>query len=161
MTDAGGYIAPFVIRMATMADLSQGLEMYRAFVEEGALSAFPIDDLPGLVAEMTRTIESGRCIVGELADGRLGGSISVGVKRFPHSKREFLGDSWYYVRPEARATGLARRLLKEARDYARKCGKPALFATMAGTDPAKVDRFYSILGFQRVGGFYLADHAEE
>lgn len=145
----------FTIRLARLTDLDAGIAMYRDFVSQGALAAFPFDDEDGLRAVMRQSVEKGRCIVGEMTDGSLGGVFAVKVARFPHSTRDYLSDLWYFVRPEVRATGLARRLLEAARDYAAKCGLPALFEPMAGTDPAKVDRFYSILGFDRIGGVYL------
>lgn len=145
----------FTIRMARIEDLEEGLAMYRTFVEETALSAFPFDDEPNVTRLMCESIVKGRCIIGEMADGSIGGLIAVTPQRFPHSTRIFLADSWYYVTPAARSSGLARRLLEGARDYAAKCRLPAIFQPMAGTDPVKVDRFYSILGFTRVGGVYL------
>ena len=141
--------------MATLADLAEGLAMYRDFVAEGDLAAFPFDDPAEVTRLMRAAIAEGRTIVGEMADGSIGGVLAVRPARFPHSTRDYLADLWYYCRPEARRTGLARRLLEAARDYAAKCGLPALFAPMAGTDPSKVDRFYSILGFHRIGGVYL------
>lgn len=147
--------APFVIRMATASDLPEGLAMYRDFVAEGDLAAFPFDDPEEVERIMTAAVAEGRTVVGEMADGSIGGVLALRPARFPHSKRDYLADLWYFVRREARSTGLARRLLEAARDYAAKCGLPALFAPMAGTDPAKVDRFYSILGFHRIGGVYL------
>lgn len=141
--------------MATLADIPEGLVLYGDFVAEGDLAAFPFDDPAEVERVMTEAIVDGRTIVGEMADGSIGGVLAVRVARFPHSKRDYLADLWYFVAVEARRTGLARRLLEAARDYAAKCGLPALFAPMAGTDPVKVDRFYSILGFHRIGGVYL------
>lgn len=145
----------FTIRMATLDDIEPGIALYRRFVAETGMAGFPFDDPDEVRRLMTETIKARRAVVGEMADGTLGGTIAVRPARFPHSTREYLADLWYFVSPEARATGLARRLLEAARDYAAKCGLPALFAPMAGTDPPKVDRFYSMLGFNRIGGVYL------
>ncbi|MEU9043748.1 MULTISPECIES: GNAT family N-acetyltransferase [unclassified Kitasatospora] len=99
--------------------------------------------------------------VGEDADGRWLGTVSVLVER-PGGSGALEGDvveveqaqiAGFYVRPEARGTGLAHDLVRAARDWSWSLAEPRIqrVRLFVHEDNARAEAMYVRAGFERSG----------
>jgi GNAT superfamily N-acetyltransferase len=96
-------------------------------------------------------------------DKEVVGCLSLTHHYWPWSKSAFfLGDDWFWVEPQHRPGGAAKKLLDEAKQCARDLKVP-LFLTLAfgGMDVALKDRFAKMQGFTYKGGRFCFDPQSE
>jgi len=146
--DAEGYRS---IRLAALADAPE------AFGSDVATeSASPVD-------AFANTLRSGY-VAGAFAGGRL--VAIAGFRALEREKTRHRGDIWgVYVAPDARGTGIGRRLMEHVLDYARTQVLQVHLAVTASNGAAVA--LYEHLGFIRYGtepralkvnGRYLDEH---
>lgn len=92
-----------------------------------------------------------------LDDDGIAGSISVCRKELWWTDRPYLGDGWFYVRPEKRGFSTAMRLLDQADAYATELGLPLVINVFNAGKPEIVGKFLNRFGFTTLGGTYIKE----
>lgn len=87
-------------------------------------------------------------------DGKLIGSIGLAKDCFWWCDVEYLGDVWYFVHPQYRASRVGLNLLNAAKRSAEKAMLPLIMGVVHGGDIQRKDKFFERNGFTRLGGTY-------
>lgn len=146
------------IRLATMADLQQGLELFSSFVNETAYQIFELDAEKALLY-ITDLIARKRIAVAEVEHDNIGvlaGALALDVVTYPFTSDASLSQCFFYVRPEWRKTRAAVALRDSAVEYADKLGLPLFMDHLAGVgDYESKDEFFERAGFTKLGSSFL------
>ena len=116
-------------------------------------------DLPEIDGEkfsnaVLRTINQGIVLVA-IEDGQMIGSIG-GIKSSEWwSNEPLLGDIWFYVEPESRATRAAANLVKEFMSAGQ--GMKVKLGHIYGNDLDRKDNFSERLGLKKIGTSYFSE----
>lgn len=103
-----------------------------------------------VIAQIVFCIEHGAVFVEEL-DGAIVGAIGLRPDSPWWSDFEFLIDGFFYVVPEVRHTGVAKRLLKAAQAFAASKGLPLYVQITTGVDLDRKEKFFARFGFEARG----------
>lgn len=76
-------------------------------------------------------------------DGEIIGSVGVGPKQTWFSNYIFLGDYWFYVTPDKRASRAAVMLKKTAFEFAEKVGLDLVFAVFSIENAERKSKFFA------------------
>lgn len=106
-----------------------------------------------LLLDVKTVIDQGVAFVAEKA-GIIYGAIGLVKDHWFFSKKEFLGDKWFYVRPEARSSRCAFKLMDKAKEVAEALEIPLILAHIYGEDIERKNRFYERQGFRQLGCVY-------
>jgi len=143
-----------VIRVATTADLEQGMALFHRFREEGIFSIFKVNEekarayFEGLVSRQ-------RVLVAD-EDGVLVGAIAADVHTYPFTDDPILQQQFVYVIPEWRKARLGVILIRHLIDLAERAHMPLFFGVSTGTDVDRLGMLLQRLGFKCIGGMYAA-----
>ena len=72
-----------------------------------------------------------------------------------YTRMKVLSDVWFYVKPEWRASRLAKEMLGVAKKVADDSGLPLQFSVSHGFDLGRKDAWFKRNGFESVGGIYI------
>lgn len=131
------------------SDLPDFAPVFRAIVAAGETYAYPEslsdDDIQRLWWER----EPGRTVVARGRDGRFLGSAKMGPNR--PGRGAHIGTASFMVAPDARGSGVGRRLLDEVIDWHRRAGFAGIqFNAVVETNVAAV-RLWQSAGFTIIG----------
>lgn len=87
-------------------------------------------------------------------DGMVVGTIGLSASSEWYSNVPIVGDLWFFVLKEHRASGAAFKLLKHVRDLAREENIKLKVGHVLGYSVDRLDKFYGKLGFTRTGTLY-------
>jgi GNAT superfamily N-acetyltransferase len=100
------------------------------------------------------TVEQGKIFLAQRGEHLIG---ALGVVRDEPwwSSEQHLADTFFYVKPDARAGGTAVKLLGRAKKYAGELGLPLFINLLTGKDLFRKERFLARMGFERVGSLHV------
>lgn len=90
-----------------------------------------------------------------IEEGRMIGSIGGVYSSEWWSTEKVLGDLWFYVEPESRATRAAANLLKQFMEVGK--GIQVKLGHMYSDDLERKNKFYERLGLKKVGTSYFSE----
>jgi len=89
-------------------------------------------------------------------EGEIIGSVGIGPKEAWFSTYRFLGDYWFYVRPDKRNSRAALLLKNTARDVARGVHLDLVFAVFSICDAERKSKFFA-RDMTYLGGSYVME----
>lgn len=152
-TEEAPSVAPVTVRRATKEDFA-GLSdlLCGQFHQEHMLGpvGFALNAEKAW-AHILRTLDKGVSFVA-VRGGEIVGSIGLIEEEPWWSSEKMVGDAWFYVAPNARASRAARELLKAAMAAA---GAPLIIGVFNSTDLERKDFFFRRQGFIPLGCWYV------
>lgn len=146
------------LRLATLADLPQGLELFSESINESVYSMFELD-VEKAFLYITDLVRNKRVAVVEVEHEGVKlivAALAVDVVTYPFTNDNCLLQKFFYVRKPWRATDAARLLRNSAVDYAKTVGLPLLMDHLAGAgDLERKDEFFQRAGFEKIGATFL------
>lgn len=146
------------IRLATLKDLEQGLELFSAFLNETAYDVFELDAQKSLDYISALIVQKRIAVAVAEHDGieLVAGALAVEPVVYPFTSDTCLSQRFFYVRPEWRKTRAAALLRDSAVDYAAKLGLPLFMDHLSGTGDLELkDEFFERAGFVKLGSSFL------
>ena len=141
------------IRQASIFDFSHICALLVRMHKESDVELSEID-ADKFSSSVLRTINQGIVFVA-IEDGKMIGSIG-GIKSSEWwSVEPLLGDIWFYVEPESRATRAAANLVKEFMSAGQ--GMRIKLGHIYGSDLDRKDNFFERLGLKKVGTSYFSE----
>ncbi len=141
-----------IIRKAKESDADALIQMGKAMHKENSFASMPFDEeKTKAFFDMTRVQEL--AIVAE-HEGKIVGMLGAGIRQHFFSCEPMAVEYLVYVIPEWRGTRTAERLLNVYVTWARENGVKegnVNIGINAGSDTARIERFYNKLGFKRTG----------
>lgn len=113
-------------------------------------------DLSKVVQTITNQLETGTTFIAEIG-GEVVGTLGLYTMAPWWSDEYTLVDQWFYVAPEVRHRGVARRLLAMAKDFAAASRLPLIVGVYNSHDAERKDAFFIRQGFEPLGGWYIMD----
>jgi hypothetical protein len=144
-----------VIR-ATLLDMSTVLSLLADMHQESELEAVNWNKVTHIV---TDCVSQGLVLVAVTDDNEIAGSIGGAVSSEWYSDAPLLGDYWFYVRPEHRATPAAFKLVKAWKDIAKSGDLAIKMGHVLGEDIDRKDKMFEKLGFEKLGSMYGKEKA--
>ena len=102
---------------------------------------------------ITEQVRQGLVFVAVTEQGVIG-TIGLTQSAEWYSNQPIIGDLWFFVLKEHRASGAAYKLLKHVRDLAQAENIKLKVGHVLGYSVDKLDKFYGRLGFTRTGTLY-------
>ncbi len=143
------------IRPATQLDASAILALLLVMHAEapaGVLSPVQPDKA---LTRIVSAIGRGVALVAIGDDGRILGSIGGEAASDWYGEQTFLGDLWFFVHPEYRASRAAILLLRAFKSAGEAAGLRVRVGDFNGHDVERKACFYERAGFTRVGSFFV------
>ena len=140
-----------VVRSATENDLDSITHLLEHMHAENGLGAVNRQKALGVIADV---FSNGIALIAE-DDGRPVGTVGAKVASWWYSDKQFLGDLWTFVLPEARKTTAAIRLISALRDAAKSLALPLVTGPVTPIEPEEKCRFYRRLGLRPIGGLFM------
>lgn len=138
------------VRMATVHDEDAIFFMLLDMAKEN--SKHPVS-VSKSIATIREVITVGGGAVAEL-DGEIIGSVGVSPQSPWYSNAIFLGDSWFYVRPEKRGSRAAIMLKNAVKEFADKVGLDLVLAVFSIVDAEQKSKFFA-RDMKHLGGAYV------
>ena len=137
------------LRPMTRADVPAFAPVFREIVDAGETYAYP-EDLPdNAIADLWMEGAPGRAVVAIDDDGTFLGAAKMGPNR--PGRGAHIGTASFMVAPDARGSGVGRRLLDEVIDWHRRAGFAGIqFNAVVETNVAAV-RLWQSAGFTIIG----------
>lgn len=140
------------------ADVYDAVDILRLLVAMHSESPIALPAIHGAKAlsAINQAIAEGHVEVA-LQDGYIVGAIGGLAFSEWYSIENRMGDLFYYVAPECRASQAAVLLIKEFTNAADIRGLGVKVGTVTGEDLEKKDKFFNRLGFRRAGSHYILE----
>ena len=138
------------VRMATVQDEDAIFFMLLDMAKENSKHPVSVSKSIATIQEVTAI---GGGAVAEL-DGEIIGSVGVSLQSPWYSNAQFLGDSWFYVKPENRRSRAAILLKKAAHEFADNVGLDLVLAVFSIHDADRKSKFFA-RGMKHLGGAYV------
>ena len=107
------------------------------------------------IGKIQEVLSNGYAAMAEI-DGQVVGSLAVLQQEPWWSNARFLGDAWFYVRPEHRVSRAAVMLKKAAFDFADSVGMELVLAVFSIEDAERKSQFLA-KGMTFLGGTYVKE----
>lgn len=144
------------IHRASLLDISTVLSLLSSMHEEAELENVNWAKVTHII---TDCISSGLVILAVTDDDEVVGSIGGAVSQEWYSDTPVLGDYWFYVTPEHRATPAAFKLVKTWKDIAKERDITIKMGHVLGSDIDRKDKMFERLGFEKLGSIYGKEKA--
>jgi hypothetical protein len=146
---------PYKIRKAKPTDVLALLELMKESHIDAAQPFPPVDDMD-CINWILNLINLGGVWIA-IVDKKIAGSIGCSVDTFSWNRKSaFVGNEWYYVRPQYRkGYDIAKQLIKIAKQTATEAKLPFIFSINSGKDK-RIDLFVERQGFQYMGGMAIS-----
>jgi len=141
-----------MIRIASYLDIPPLLMLLSDMHEESPVD-FGNINWEKTMRNVLTSIESGACFIAE-HDGEVVGSVGGHFGSEWFTDRKTLGDLWFYVRPDNRATKAGHNLLTAFKQLGNETGVPVRMGHVFGEDVDRKDAFFERHGFKRIGTSY-------
>lgn len=99
-------------------------------------------------------MQNGLVLVAE-EDQMVVGSLGVEEVEPWYTRIKVLSDVWFYIKPEYRASRIAKEFLGVAKKVSDDSGMPVQFCVSHGFDLERKDVWFKRNGFRNVGGIYI------
>jgi len=142
--------ASAVVRPATVADLD-GLVVL-LFMMGREMSLFQVNEAKS-IAFIQSVLSTGFVLVAEL-NGEIVGSIGLTLTSFWYSDDTALVDTWFYIKPNARRSSVALRLLRGAKQHSKELGLILIVGVFNLQETARKNKLYERL-FTPIGEFFV------
>ena len=144
----------FSVRLATDKDARQLFGTMLAFHSE-EWSDIPLNTELTFGA-MQQVLKTGIPLIVEDGEKRLVGSAGLFPTHWWFSESYYLGDFWFYIRPEYRAGGDAARLLMEhCKQAADDAGMPLVMAIFSRRRTELKNEMYRRFGLEAIGSTFV------
>ncbi len=148
------------VRPANIADLTAILALLADMHAESPMT-LPSPNWGKGTHALTDAIVRGVCFVAESAPFAVEGILACVCSTDWYADEPFLSDLCFYVRPRARASTAALRLLREMKKCADSLGLPLRLGVFYGEDVNRKTAMYERLGFDTVGGTFVYTPKQE
>lgn len=148
-----------MIRAATLKDIPALTELAKEFYEMGPFAEnglnFQETSFMFMAASMIQSPKEKVVLVAEDKTagivGMLGAYISPWFCDFHQAQ---VVESWFYVKPDYRKHGTAKKLLKELEKRAEKVAVNIKLASIPTEDQDKIDRLYGMQGYKQTDRYF-------
>jgi|TARA_R110002020_G_scaffold102221_2_gene240240 N-acetylglutamate synthase-like GNAT family acetyltransferase len=141
------------IRRASIFDFSHICALLANMHEEAEIE-LPVIDSEKFSGTVLKTINEGIVLIA-VEEGHMIGSIGGVQSSEWWSKEPLLGDVWFYVEPQSRATQAAINLVKEFISSGK--GMKIKLGHIYSGDLDRKDNFFERLGLKKVGTSYFSE----
>ena len=143
------------IRHATLLDTSSLLVMLNTMHQEPEHELDQVDWVK-VTHTVVECIGKNFVLIAETDEAQFAGSIGGAISTEWYSSTPLLGDYWYYVLPEHRASPAAFQLMKQ---YEKLTELNVKVGHVMGEDIDRKDNMFEKLGFFKSGSLYRKDQA--
>ena len=143
------------IRHATLLDTGSLLVMLNTMHQEPEHELDRVDWVK-VSHTLVDCIGKGLVLIAETDEGVFAGSIGGDISTEWYSSAPLLGDYWYYVLPEHRASPAAFQLMKH---FEKLTEMNVKVGHVLGDDIERKDNMFEKLGFFKSGSLYRKDQA--
>ena len=144
------------VHNATLLDISSILDLLSDMHQEAELDNVNWIKVTHIV---TDCIANGLVFLAVTDEGDLAGSIGGAVSTEWNADTPLLGDYWFFVRPEHRASPAAFKLVKAWKEVAKKNDLEIKMGHVLGSDMDRKDQMFEKLGFEKLGSMYRKEKA--
>ena len=140
------------LRRATPFDVSNVFELLKKMHSETEIKVSPIDTKK-LLDTINAAIHNGVVLLAEIK-GKVVGSIGGMLNSDWWSSEQYLGDFWFYVRPESRNSTIAIKLVKGFIKIGIEANVIVKLGHVYSGDIERKDSFFKRLGLVKAGSLY-------
>jgi|TARA_R110002110_G_scaffold156032_1_gene350827 GNAT superfamily N-acetyltransferase len=140
------------LRRATPFDVSKVFNLLKQMHSETEIRVSPINTKK-LLDTINSAIHDGVVLLAEIK-GKVVGSIGGMLGSDWWSSEEYLGDYWFYVRPESRNSKIAIKLVKAFIKIGNEASVIVKLGHVYSGDIERKDSFFKRLGLVKAGSLY-------
>jgi GNAT superfamily N-acetyltransferase len=146
-----------IVKPTSADDVKDALKLARRMHSEGAYAFLPFEPAKVLAGILACSTQADHFAALALRAGAVVGFLGGALTTYPFCSERLAHDLGFYVAPEARASTAAVRLLRAFRAWALERGaREVSLGVSTGGRHERIERFYTRMGFTKMGGVYRA-----